>query len=222
MLKSTGMGVAYLGPGDVRLRFPSWRATFGRRLAMVVLPVRSFWPMAAVGVFESARENSMRDLMVSADQLARSMRRARPILMAVSAVVVFAIPSWLLVRGADRVFLVLACLAYLMYVGTTVVLMYGGGDEDRRRLAKHWRVLLEPLLCLPFGTRLFRNLSEHYRLTVPLVDVLRSATALRLEDLQDLRVKLEDHRIVTDDLHEIAHIATLQTLIGERLGEMSK
>jgi hypothetical protein len=93
MLKRPGNGVAYLGPGRVRVRFPSWRAAFGRRLALVVYPIHSFWPMAEVVLHAASRCGAMEELAASAQQLERPMRLARPFLLALTLMVAVLIPS---------------------------------------------------------------------------------------------------------------------------------
>lgn len=222
MLKSPGHGVVYLGPGLARVRFPSWRAAFGRRLALVVYPLHAFWPMADVDLLAAGRAGAMSELVETAQQLARPMRFARPFLLAVSGLVAFLIPIWVLIRGADLVFLAMVVLAYVLYTAGLIVLVRTGKREDRHRLLEYWTTLLEPLLCLPSGAHLCRRLSERYRLSVPLIDVLRSDTALTASDLQDLSSHIEELRSVSDEPEELAIFAELNTLIDVRLAGYSQ
>ena len=217
LLKCPGHGVVYLGPGQPRLHFPSWRAAFGRRFAVLVNPIHSFWPMADVQLLAPSRENSMNELIGSAQQLTRSMRFARPILFAAAALVVVVIPMWILTRGADFIFLTLAALAYALYAAALAVLLRTGKRADRHRIGEHWKTLLEPLLCLPYGAHLCRNLSERYGLSVPLVDVLRSEARLASADLHNLISHIQELRGMTIDAQEAAFLAELQMLIETRL-----
>ncbi|HKR39708.1 MAG TPA: hypothetical protein VJU59_08515 [Paraburkholderia sp.] len=217
MFKNPGFGVVYLGPGRTRVRFPSWRAAFGRRLALVVYPIHSFWPMAEVELLAASREDAMNELTDAAQQLARTLRFARPFLLAVTGIVVLVIPVWILTRGADLTFLVLAALAYFLYAAGMVALLRAGKQDDRRRLREHWKTLLEPLLCLPYGAHLCRKLSERFQLSVPLVDVLLSDAELTSADLQDLSVHIEELKAVSDDPADLSVLAELKTLIDTRL-----
>jgi hypothetical protein len=222
MLKRPGQGVVYLGPGRTRVRFPSWRAAFGRRLAMFVYPIHSFWPMAEVELLAASRAGAMNELVGFAEQLARPMRFARPFLLAVTGIVVLVIPVWVLTRGADLIFLAIAALAYVLYAVGLAALLRAGRQEDRRRLREHWKTLLEPLLCLPYGAHLCRKLSERYQLSVPLVDVLRSDGELAPADLQDLSSHIEELQDVSDDSADLAFLAELKTLIEARLAGHSQ
>lgn len=222
MLKSPGHGIMYLGPGRTRIRFPSWRAAFGRRLAMVVYPVHSFWPLAEVELLAASREGAMEELAGSARQLARPMRLARPFLLAVTSIVVLIIPVRVLTRGADLIFVAMAALAYVLYAVGLTVLLCSGKHEDRRRIRENWKTLLEPLLCLPYGAHLCRKLSERYRLSVPLVDVLRSGAELTYADLQDLSSHIEELKSVSDNADDLAFLAGLETLIDTRLAGSSQ
>jgi len=221
-LKRPGRGVAYLGPGRTRVRFPSWRAAFGQRLALFVYPFHSFWPMAEVDLFAWSRAGSMEELADAAQQLARPMLLARPFLFAVTGIVVLLIPAWVLTRGADFIFLAMAALAYVLYVVGLAALWYAERQTDRSRLREHWTTLLEPLLCLPFGAHLCRKLSERYQLKVPLIDVLRSDTKLAPVDLQDLSSQVEELRDVNDDPDELAILAELKALIDTRIAGHSQ
>lgn len=222
MLKPPGQGVAYLVPGRTRVRFPSWRAAFGRRLALFVSPMHAFWPMAEVDLLARSRPDAMEALIGSARQLAQPMRFARPFLIAVTCVVVVVIPAWVLTRGADLIFLAMAAVAYGLYVAGLVVLLRSGRDEERRRIREHWRVLLEPLLCLPYGAHLCRKLSERYRLTVPLVDILRSDTQLPVEDLYELSSHLEELRDVSETADNVSILDELKMLIDKRIAGYSQ
>lgn len=164
----------------------------------------------------------MNELAGSAQQLARPMRIARPFLLAVTCIVVLIIPVWLLTRGADLIFLTLAALAYALYAGGLTALLRAGKREDCHRLREHWRTLLEPLLCLPYGAHLCRKLSERYQLSVPLIDVLRSDAELTLGDLQNLSSHVEDLRNVSDDPYELAVLAELEALIDTRIAGPSQ
>ncbi|MCG5077493.1 hypothetical protein [Paraburkholderia tagetis] len=217
MLKNPGHGVVYLGPRQTRVRFPSWRATFGRRLALVVYPIHSFWPMAEVELLAVSRAGAMNELAGAAQQLSRTLRFARPFLLAVTSIVVLVIPVWVLTRGADLIFLALAALAYFLYAIGLAALLRGGKKEDRQRVREHWKTLLEPLLCLPYGAHLCRKLSERYQLSVPLVDVLLSDAELAPADLQDLSVHIEELRTVSDDLADLSLLAELKAIIDTRL-----
>ncbi|TDN63025.1 hypothetical protein [Paraburkholderia sp. BL10I2N1] len=204
------------------MRFPSWRAAFGRRLALVVYPIHSFWPMAEVELLAASRAGAMNELAGSAQQLARPMRFARPFLLAVTGIVVLIIPVWVLMRGSDLIFLAMATLAYVLYAVGLAALLQAGKQEDRHRLREHWKTLLEPLLCLPYGAHLCRKLSERYQLSVPLVDVLRSDAELTPADLQDLSSHIEELRNVSDDPADLAFLAELKTLIDARLAGHSQ
>ncbi|CAG9233039.1 conserved membrane hypothetical protein [Paraburkholderia caribensis] len=217
MLKPPGRGVAYLVPGRTRVRFPSWRAAFGRRLALFVSPIHLFWPMAEVDLLARSQPDAMEKLAGSARQLARPMRLARPLLLAVTCIVVVVIPAWVLTRGADLIFLGMAALAYGLYVAGLMILLRTGAEEDRRRIREHWRALVEPLLCLPYGAHLCRKLSERYQLTVPLVDVLRSDTELSVEDLQDLSSHLQELRDVSETTADLSVVDELKLLIDKRI-----
>ena len=217
MLKRPGNGVAYLGPAGVRLRFPSWRAGFGRRMALVVCPIHLFWPMAEVELQAVSRNGAMEKLTASAQQLERPMRLARPFLLAVTFLVAVVIPLWVLYRGADIVFLAMGALAYMFYAAGLFALLRSGVKEDRCRIREQWITLLEPLLCLPYGPHLCRKLSERYHLSVPLVDVLRSDAELSQADLEDLSRHIDELKSVNNDADELAVFAELQTLIAERL-----
>jgi hypothetical protein len=222
MFKSPGHGVAYLGPGEMRLRFPSWRAAFGRRLALLVNPIQSLWPMADVQLFAPSREGAMNDLVVSAHQLARSMRRARPFLLVATGIVVIVIPVWVLTRGADLIFIALAGVGYALYAAAVGVLLGSGKRADRHRIGEHWKTLLEPLLCLPYGAHLCRKLSERYGLSVPLVDILRSQAPLSFADLQDLMSHIRELRSTSNDVQELAFIMELQAIVETRLAGHSQ
>ncbi|TCG05360.1 hypothetical protein BZM27_34275 [Paraburkholderia steynii] len=222
MLKPPGRGVAYLGPGRTRVRFPSWRAAFGRRLALVVYPIHSFWPMAEVDLMAASRPGAMEELTGAAMQLARSLRFARPLLLAITCVVVFLIPVWVLTRGADLIFLTMAALSYGMYAAGLVILLRTGPYEDRSRLREHWKTLLEPLLCLPYGAHVCRRLSERYRLTVSLVDVLRSDMELSISDLQHLSSHIKEFRDVSEATADLKFLDELKVLIDERLAGHSQ
>ena len=217
MLKPPGRGVVYLVPGRTRVRFPSWRAAFGRRLALVVFPIHSFWPMAEVDLLARSQPDAMDELSGAARQLAQPMRLARPFLLGVTCIVVVVIPAWVMTRGADIIFLAMAALAYGLYVAGLVILVRTGGDEDRRRIREHWRALLEPLLCLPYGAHLCRKLSERYRLTVPLIDVLRSDTELPIVDLHDLSSHLDELRDVSATTADLLVLDELKLLIDTRI-----
>jgi hypothetical protein len=217
MLKNPGHGVVYLGPGKTRVRFPSWRAAFGRRLALVVYPIKSFWPMADVQLLAPSRDGAMKELIESAQQLAGSMRLARPFLLAVTVIVTLVIPLWVLARGADLAFLAMVLLAYVLYGAAVVVLLRAGMQEGRARLQEHWKTLAEPLLCLPYGAHLCRKLSERFRLSVPLIDVLRSDAELSHVDLRDLCSQIEELRDLSDDPEDLGTLAELQALINMRL-----
>jgi hypothetical protein len=221
-MKNPGHGVAYLGPGRTRVRFPSWHAAFGRRLALVVFPIHSFWPMADVELLAASRAGSMDELAGSAEHLARPMRFARPFLLAVTGIVVFVIPVWVLTRGADRIFVTMAALAYALYAVGLTALLRTGKQEDRRRLRVHWKTLVEPFLCLPYGAHLCRNLSERYRLSVPLVDVLRSDEVLESTDLEDLSRHIEELKSVSDDVEDLAFLDELKMLVDKRLAGLSQ
>ncbi|MDR6472214.1 hypothetical protein J2777_005955 [Paraburkholderia graminis] len=222
MLKSPGNGVAYLGPRRVRVRFPSWRAAFGRRLALVVYPIHSFWPMAEVELRAASRNGAMDELAASAQQLERPMRLARPFLLAVTFMVAILIPFWVLYRGADFIFLAMGALAYVFYGAGLVVLLRSGVKEDRSRIRAHWKTLLEPLLCLPYGAHLCRKLSERYRLSVPLVDLLRSNAELSQADLEELSRHIDELKSVSDDADELAIFAELHALLAARLAGLSQ
>jgi hypothetical protein len=222
LLKRPGQGVAYLGPGRVRLRFPSWRAAFGRRLALVVYPIHSFWPMADVELLAASRKGSMDELAGSAGHLARPMRFARPFLFAVTGIVVFIIPIWVLIRGADSIFVTMVVLAYALYAVGLTALFRTSKKEDRRRLRTHWKILVEPFLCLPYGAHLCRSLSERYRLSVPLVDVLCSDEELESTDLEDLARHIEELKCESDDFEDVAFLDELQTLVCKRLAGLSQ
>ncbi len=222
MLKRPGNGVAYLGPGRVRVRFPSWRAAFGRRLALVVYPIHSFWPMAEVVLHAASRCGAMEELAASAQQLERPMRLARPFLLALTLMVAVLIPLWVLYRGADIVFLSMGVLAYMLYAAGLVTLLCSGLMEDRSRIRKHWKTLIEPLLCLPYGAHLCRKLSERYCLSVPLVDVLRSDAEVPQADLEDLSRHIDELKSVCDDGDDLAIFAELHRLIAARLAGFSQ
>lgn len=222
MLKRPGSGVVYLGPGRTRVRFPSWRAAFGRRLALFVNPIHSFWPMAEVELGAASRQGAMGELVTSAQQLDRPMRLARPFLLAVTVIVAMLIPLWVLYRGADIVFLAMAVLAYLLYAVGLAALLSSGQQEDRRRMREHLKILLEPLLCLPYGAHVCRKLSERYRLSVPLIDVLRSNADLTQADLEDLSRHIDELKIVSDDANELLFLTELNGLVDGRLAGFSK
>jgi len=221
-LKNPGDGVVYLGPRRTRVRFPSWRAAFGRRLALVVYPVHAFWPMAEVQLLAASRPGAMNELAESAQQLARPMRFARPFLVALTGIVVLLIAVWVWTRGADTIFLAMAALAYVLYAVGLIALLRAGKEDDRRRLREHWKTLLEPLLCLPYGAHLCQKLSERYQLSVPLVDVLRSDAELTPADLQDISSHIEEVKSVSDDAEDLAFLAELKTLIDMRLAGPSQ
>ncbi|MDR6205377.1 hypothetical protein [Paraburkholderia graminis] len=222
LLKRPGKGVAYLGPGRVRVRFPSWRAALGRRLALVIYPVHSFWPMAEVELQAASRSGAMEELAASAQQLERPMRLARPFLLAVTFLVGVVIPFWVLCRGADIAFLGMCLLAYLFYAAALVALLRTGVKEDRSRICEHWKTLLEPLLCLPYGAHLCRKLSERYRLSVPLVDLLQSDADISQADLENLSLQIDELKSVSDDADELAIFAQLRTLLATRLAGFSQ
>lgn len=222
LLKGPGQGVAYLGPGRTRVRFPSWRAAFGRRFALVVYPMHSFWPMADVELLAQSRPGAMNELARAAHELAALMWFARPFLLAVTCIVVFIIPTWILTRGADLIFLVMAASAYALYAVGLAALFNASKQTDRTRLRKHWKILLEPLLCLPYGAHLCRKLSERYLGPVPLVDFLRSDTELTAVDLQDLSAHLQELRRASDDPDDLALLAELEMLIYVRIGGLSQ
>ncbi|ADG14535.1 hypothetical protein BC1002_0433 [Paraburkholderia atlantica] len=222
MLKAPGHGVLYLCPGQMRVRFPSWRAAFGRHLALFVYPIHSFWPMADVELLAASRTGAMDELAGFAQQLARPMGFARPFLVAVTCLVVVIIPVWILTRGADLIFLAMATLAYVLYAVGLAVLLRTGRNQGHHRLHGHWKTLLEPLFCLPYGAHLCRRLSERYQLSVPLIDVLRSDAELSAADLQDLSSHLGEVRDVSDDPADHAFLAELKALIDARLAGHSE
>lgn len=217
LLKRPGTGVAYLAPWQTRLRFPSWRAAFGSRLALVVYPVYSLWPIANVELFAPSRADSLRELQESAMQLSRSLRLARPLLVAVFVFVTVAIPLWIILRGADLVFLAMAMLAYALYVLSLVALISGGEISDQRRARAQWKTLLEPMLCLPYAPHLCRKLSACYELSVPLIDVLQSDIPLLPDDLRDLRDRLHEHGEITEEVDNLACLTALHAHIERRL-----
>ncbi len=137
--------------------------------------------------------------------------------MVVSTIIVLAIPLWVVVRGADFIFLSLAGLAYLTYVCMLVAMVTTGDDEDRLQHRKDWRTLLEPLLCLPNAPHLFRRLSERNLPIVPLVDVLQSQLCVRERDLRCMLTHLGEWRDVTDDVDRLAFIEQLDRLVIARL-----
>lgn len=221
-LKKPGVGVAYLGPGRTRVRFPSWRAAFGRRLALVVFPIHSFWPMAEVELLAASRAGSMDELAGSAEHLARPMLFARPFFFAVTGIIVLVVPVWVLTRGADRIFVTMAALAYILYAVGLTALLRTGNQEDRRRLRAHWKTLAEPFLCLPYAAHLCRSISERYRLSVPLVDVLRSDEELEPADLEDLSRHIEELKFESDDVEDLAFLDELKMLVDKRLAGLSQ
>lgn len=222
LMKRPGHGVAYFAPWQTRLRFPSWRATFGSRLALILHPIRSFWPIAEVQIFAKSRAGALDELQESAMQLSRSLRFARPLLMGVSIIVVLVIPIWIILRGADLIFLVLGLLAYALYTFSLAALVMAGEEADRRRAGEQWKTLLEPLLCLPYVPHLCRKLSAGYGLSVPLIDVLQSDIPLHLDDLNDLRQRLNEHIEVAEDANDIAFLIALGSHIERRLAACPK
>ncbi|SKC69755.1 hypothetical protein SAMN05446934_2003 [Paraburkholderia hospita] len=83
-------------------------------------------------------------------------------------------------------------------------------------------MLLEPLLCLPYGAHLCRKLSERYRLTVPLVDILRSDTELSVEDLHGLSSHLEELRDVSETTDDASILDELKMLLDKRIAGYSQ
>lgn len=219
-LKQAGQGVAYLGPGAVRVRFPSWRAAFGGKLALLVNPLRAFWPVADVELFAPSRKGAYAELEASASKLARSMRYGRPLLMASSLVVVLLIPGWILLRGADWIFLGLVGLSYLLYLATIAVLVKTGLLSGTHQKRAGWKMLLEPLLCIPYAPHLFRKLSASRGLSIPLIDLLQAGKPLDGADLRDLLAHLREHQEMTEHAGELAQLAQLASLIEKKLSEI--
>jgi hypothetical protein len=173
--------------------------------------------MADVSLLAPSRQNAMDELYDSATHLSRSMRHARPFLVAVSLIVVCVIPVWVLARGAGLVFVLLASTAYVLYAVALAFLVNSGKEEDRHRLRCQWKALLEPFLCLPYGSHLCRKLSERYQLSVSLVDVLRSDVQLNQDDLWNLSLHIGEMESINDDADELARLNELKTLIQGRL-----
>jgi hypothetical protein len=173
--------------------------------------------MAEVQLLAPSREDAMRELIRSADQLARSQRLARPFLLAAVSMVVVVIPLWVLLRGADLIFLALAASAYALYGSAVAVLLRSGKDADRSRILEHWKALAEPFLCLPYGAHLFRKLSERYGLAAPLVDILRSDTSLTDADLHALTSHIREVKSMSTDATELTFLDELLYLIEGRL-----
>ncbi len=219
-LQQAGQGIAYLGPGRLRVRFPSWRAAFGGKLALLVNPLRAFWPVADVQLFAPSRNSADARLEASASQLARPMRYGRPLLMASSIIVVVVIPAWVLFHGADRIFLGLVGAAYLLYLAAVAVLVQTGLLSGPHRGWAGWKLLLEPLLCIPYAPHLFRKLSASRELSIPLIDLLRAKRPLDSADLRDLLEHLREHQEMTENAGELAHLAQLASLIEKRLSEI--
>jgi len=217
LLKTPGHGVVYLGPKHVRLRLPSWRATFGQKLALALYPVHTFWPIADVQLLEASREGALSEMQAAAQQLARSMRLARPFLLAMTVLIVLVIPLWVIARGADLLFLGMAAFAYLLYGVTLGVFVTSGEQADQERARAHWKTLLEPLLCLPYGPHLCRKLSACYGLSVPLIDVLQSDMLLPQDDLRELQERLREHREVIEGESELSLLSQLDEQITRRL-----
>jgi hypothetical protein len=136
--------------------------------------------------------------------------------------VVFVIPVWVLNRGADIIFLVLAGLAYFLYTVGVIVLLRADAQGNPGSLGKQWRTLLEPLLCLPNGAHLCRKLCERYQLAVPLIDLLHSDVELTGPDLHDLLRHIEELTSVCDEAADQARLVDIKMLIDTRLNELSR
>ncbi|WP_047248299.1 hypothetical protein [Chromobacterium subtsugae] len=193
-----GEGVLQLGPGRPLLRFPSPRSRFHRRMALMTGPLAAWWPSVPVSMLAAGRAGSVADMRSRLARHRGLYRWLRPLLALLTLLLLAGIAA-LLLRLDGGALLRLLLAAYLLYlagVAGAYVLLGRGAQEARPRCL---RLMLEPLLCIPYAPQLPRKLGQLLFPALPLMDLLESDFPLSSDNLEDLAGILEEYREMVDD-----------------------
>ena len=206
-----GEGALQLGPGRPLLRFPSPRARFHRRMALVTGPLAAWWPGVPVSMLAPGRAGSVADMRDRLARLSGLYRWLRPLLAMLTLLLLAGIAA-LLLRLDGGALLRLLLAAYLLYLaGMAGAYVLLGRAAPQARLGC-LRQMLEPLLCIPYAPQLPRKLGRLLFPALPLMDLLESDFPLSRENLEDLAGMLGEYREMVDDDRDRARIERMIAL----------
>lgn len=211
---SRGLRFLPLGQGVLSLRrgrviFPSVRAVFARRWALILGPLALWWPTVRVDIFGSAPAP---DAAWDAAPLARRFRRARVLVMVEALLILVLLPVGLLLRAPDDMLIAVALAAYLLYALIALRLLWGG--REALSLVPQRRIVLEPLLCLPYMPFVLAQVCQGQSIVLPLTQALERYPAQPESARLAISAYLEGVAEMMDDPAAHGQIAALQNQLA--------
>lgn len=220
-----GRGIAYLNENRLSLYFPSWRSTFFSRRLLIMHPWHSLRPVLPLSLFHGPTTVRPEAGVLAARierllQIDLSLRGLRWLIIVTSLLVQLGIPAVLLLRGgSDGLFLVVALLAYVLYALTIVLLFFKRHVESRTLARSQWKIVLEPLLCLPYVAQMLRKVYMASAPITPLIDILQSTCVIRRNDLELLNTHLAEMLELIDKPELRSQLQLLQHCVATRLNQ---